>query len=117
MCTFAIYIYLSNVFFLVLGEDTPDIEYLFPSNAKELLGAIVQKNYSDQYWRLVVTKPQDFEAHKPDFKYEFKLIAGGRTREVFLFINNLDDNDPIIEVVQNPCRINVSIRSTHTTYL
>ncbi|KAF2879824.1 hypothetical protein ILUMI_26351 [Ignelater luminosus] len=94
------------VFFNHTGEDIPNIKYNEPSNAKELLGAIVEKNDKNDYWNLVVTKPQDYEAHRPDFKYEFEVIAGGTKREVFLFINNLDDEDPYIEVVQNPCRIN-----------
>lgn len=69
---------------------------------------------NDNSWQLVVTKKIDYEAlDVSDRTLTFDVYvdpnASGGYISVQLSINNIDDNPPYIEIITNPCQIDVSI--------
>ncbi|KAF5278618.1 hypothetical protein FQA39_LY00660 [Lamprigera yunnana] len=110
---------ISIVFLNYKGESTPVITgFTEPgSNAEILLGPSFHKE-SNSYWALDITKLQDYESTQvPLRRYAFNIKVENKIAVVILYINNIDDESPIIETTSenNPCKIKETTLTSEDT--
>lgn len=97
---------IDSQYYLILGNYVPSFESGVDKN--DTLGLILEQN-EDNLWELIVTNKIDYEALKEKDPMTFDVFVGSDAITVSLRINNIDDNPPYIEVITNPCQIDVSI--------
>lgn len=98
------------------GESVPEIlkyDEPTPSSGNEL-GAIIGNSTGDNPvtpWALVITKEQDYDDKPFGFRYKFTVAINSAYQNVYLFLNNVDDERPYIQVnpSSDPCRIEENV--------
>lgn len=88
---------------------TPEIAQINPDNS--IIGAVLQEESleGESYWAVVITNKIDYESIPEDVMvFEIEISVEGDSNTIFLYVQNIDDNAPIIVVVTNPCQIEVS---------